>query len=164
MLTPQSSIDSYLPRSAAVKFHKLILYRPKTAHALQSFCIQARQTLSAMLSIATTLYISATHNITHSPCKSTCTTHPATPTTLPSTTLLCTQQAYLCKWQQNGTRCRNGVKVLWCLYHLVWLVFEGSIPTCTCFPSGNFIVTCLHGAKAWYWYWLKCSCIVGDFT
>ena len=23
----------------------------------------------------------------------------------------------------NGTRCRNGVKVLWCHSHLVWLVF-----------------------------------------
>ena len=36
---------------------------------------------------------------------------------------------------QNGTRCKDGVKVL----HLVWLVFEGSIPTCTCFQSGNFL-------------------------
>ena len=51
-----------------------IPYRPSTAHALYSFCTQARQT---MLSIATTLYIAATHNITHSPCKSTSTTHPA---------------------------------------------------------------------------------------
>ena len=25
---------------------------------------------------------------------------------------------------QNGTRCRDGVKVLWCPSHLVWLVFE----------------------------------------
>ena len=31
---------------------------------------------------------------------------------------------------QNGTRCRDGVNVLWCL---VWLVFEDSIPTCACF-------------------------------
>ena len=23
----------------------------------------------------------------------------------------------------NGTRCRDGVKVLWCHSHLVWLVF-----------------------------------------
>ena len=28
---------------------------------------------------------------------------------------------------QNGTRCRDGVKLLWCHSHLVWLVFEGSI-------------------------------------
>ena len=28
---------------------------------------------------------------------------------------------------QNGTRCRDGVNVLWYCYHLVWLVFEGSI-------------------------------------
>ena len=24
---------------------------------------------------------------------------------------------------QNGTRCRDGVNVLWCHSHLVWLVF-----------------------------------------
>ena len=39
---------------------------------------------------------------------------------------------------QNGTRCRDGVNVLWCCSHLVWLVFEGSIPTCTVFHSENF--------------------------
>ena len=33
---------------------------------------------------------------------------------------------------QNGTRCRDGVKVLWWHSHLVWLVFEGSIPICAC--------------------------------
>ena len=38
----------------------------------------------------------------------------------------------------NGTRCRDGVKVLWCHSHLVWLVFEASIPTCACFHSENF--------------------------
>ena len=43
---------------------------------------------------------------------------------------------------QNGTRCRDGVNVLWCHSHLVWLVFEGSIPTCACFHSENFFVTC----------------------
>ena len=35
------------------------------------------------------------------------------------------------------------MKVLWCHYHLVGLVFEGSIPTCACFcPETNFFVTC----------------------
>ena len=29
--------------------------------------------------------------------------------------------------------------MLWCHSHLVWLVFEGSIPTCTCFHLENFI-------------------------
>ena len=38
-------------------------------------------------------------------------------------------KAYLCKWWQNGTRCRDGVKVLRCHSHLVWLVFEVSIPS-----------------------------------
>ena len=32
--------------------------------------------------------------------------------------------------------------MLWCHSHLVWLVFEGSIPTCTCFHLENFFVTC----------------------
>jgi len=41
----------------------------------------------------------------------------------------------------NGTRCSDGVKVL-CHSHLVGLVFLGSIPTCTCFHSENFFVTC----------------------
>ena len=43
---------------------------------------------------------------------------------------------------QNGTRCRNGVNVLWYCSHLVRLVYECSIPTCTCFHSENFFVTC----------------------
>ena len=29
----------------------------------------------------------------------------------------------MCSWQ-NGTRCRDGVKVLWCHSHLVWLVLR----------------------------------------
>ena len=43
---------------------------------------------------------------------------------------------------QNGTRCWDGVNVLWCRPHLVWVVFEGSIPTCACFHLENFFVTC----------------------
>ena len=34
--------------------------------------------------------------------------------------------------------------MLWCRFHLVRLVFEGSIPTCTCFHSENFFVTCKY--------------------
>jgi len=44
-----------------------------------------------------------------------------------------------CSWQ-NGTRCRDDVKVLWCHSHLVWLVFEDSIPTCARFHSENVMV------------------------
>ena len=80
LFTPQYSIHPYLPCSAAIKFlnsnipyRPYIPYRPSTAHGLHSFCIQPRQTTSAMLSIASTLYIATTHNITHSPCTSTCT-------------------------------------------------------------------------------------------
>ena len=82
-----------------------------------------------------------THNITHSPCTSTCT---ALPITLPSTTLLCTQLTntkHICvnDGKLACTRCRDGVKVLWCHSHLVQLVFEGPIPSCTCFHSENIL-------------------------
>ena len=58
---------------------------------------------------------------------------------------------------QNGTRCRDGVNVLWCRSHLVWPQgrSEGGfrdfrkpslesilIPTCAGFHSENFFVTC----------------------
>ena len=38
---------------------------------------------------------------------------------------------------QSGTRYRDDidVNVLWCHSYLVWLVFEGSIPTCACLFS-----------------------------
>ena len=43
--------------------------------------------------------------------------------------------------------CLTSDDQLWCHSHLVWLVFEVSIPTCTCFPSENFlwlvIIVCL---------------------
>ena len=49
---------------------------------------------------------------------------------------------------QNGTRFRDGVKVLWCRSRLVCPVFEGSIPTCACFCSEIFFVTLyLHMRK-----------------
>ena len=42
-----------------------------------------------------------------------------------------------------GTRCRDGIKVLWCRSHLVWLIFEGSIPRCACLRLANIlVVTC----------------------
>ena len=76
---------------------------------------------------------------THSPCTSTCTTHPAIPSQLPSTTLLCTELTNTKHSWQNGTRCSDGVNVLWCHPHLVWLLFEGCIGhvssiCCNCIP------------------------------
>ena len=44
----------------------------------------------------------------------------------------------IASWQ-NGTRCRDDVNVLWCRSHLVQLVFEGSIPTCTVFIRKSFL-------------------------
>ena len=46
--------------------------------------------------------------------------------------------AQLAKWHKM----QGWWKVLWCHPHLVWLVFEGSIPTCACFHSENLFVTC----------------------
>jgi len=55
---------------------------------------------------------------------------------------------------QNGTRCRDGVKVMWCHSHLVWLVLEGSILVfiqkkfCDLFLSLFFLYGCV-GMLAW---------------
>ena len=102
---------------------------------------------------------------THSPCTSTCTTHPAIPSQLPFTTLLCTQITNTKHSWQNGTRCRDGVNVLWCRSHLVWLVFEGSIPTCACFHLENFFVTCIYMVRAYsvYIYILPHLCVMQYF-
>ena len=48
-----------------------------------------------------------------------------------------------------GKMARDGVKVLWCCSHLVCLLFEGSIPTCACFRSENFFVTC----SCFFFFW-----------
>ena len=60
-----------------------------------------------------------------------------TPTTTHHTTKKTKTNGTMAKW----TKCRDGVKVLWCHSHLVWLVFEASIPACSncCFPSENFL-------------------------
>ena len=100
-----------------------ILFRPSTAHALHSFSIQARQIISAMLSIATTLYIAATHNITHSPCTQhvlhtqhypLSTTHHNAFCNPPPLHTTNKHKVYLCRWRQIGTRCRNGVTTSAC--------------------------------------------------
>ena len=72
----QHNLNSNIPYRP-YSYVSYVPYRPSTAHGLHSFRIQARQTISAILSIARTLYIAATHNITHSPCTSTCTHHTA---------------------------------------------------------------------------------------
>ena len=95
-----------------------------------SHFVHTSQTIPAVLSKN---YIASTHNITHSPCTSTCTTHPALPSPLPSLTLLRIQLTNTKHNWQNGTRCRDSVNMLWCCSHLVWLIFEGTIPPCACF-------------------------------
>ena len=44
---------------------------------------------------------------------------------------------------QNGTRCRDGVNVLLCRSHLVWLVFEGSLSLHGIVLFGKLFVTLL---------------------
>ena len=139
LLTPQSYTHKRRPISAMSSSNKIlqhnlnshILHRPSIAKALHIFCMQSRQTISAMLSIATIHCSNPQHNLLSMHIK----THYTSTTTHPTTKK---HKAYLCKQWQNGTSCRDGVKVLWCHSNLVWLVFEASIPTCTCFPSENF--------------------------
>ena len=81
LLTPQSDTHKRWPISAMFSSNKIsqhnlnsnIPHRPSIAQALHSFCMQSRQTIChAQYSN----YIAATHNITHSPCTSKCTTYP----------------------------------------------------------------------------------------
>ena len=115
--------------------HNLLQHTIQTQFMHSSFYIQDRPYLPCSVAIYSN-YIAAIHNVTYSPCTSICTPHPLTNTKH--------------SWQ-NGTKCRDGVELLWCHSHLVWLVFEGSIPTCACFHSENFFVTfyyCLQGKGA----------------
>ena len=130
-LPPALLHTRYLPRSSAIAIYTLTC---RLSTALHSFCIQDWP--YTMLSINC---VAATHNITYSPCTSACTTHSwALPKPVSSTTFLCTQT----NTSQKGTRCRDGVKVLWCCSHLVCQALEVPIPTCACFHSENFFVTC----------------------
>ena len=81
--------------------------------------LHTRQTISAILN---SNYIAATHNTTHSPCTSTCTTYPALPSPLAfHNPPICTQltQGRFGKMTQAVE-----VVVLWCHSHLVWLVLR----------------------------------------
>ena len=93
LLTPQPSAQKTIHichmHSATIKFLKTpnipyTPYQPSTAHS----CCTQDKTIPAILS---SNYIASTHNITPSPCTSTCTTHPAVLSPLAITTLLCTQ-------------------------------------------------------------------------
>ena len=82
-------------------FNSNIPYRPSTCTPQFLHTCKTEHICHAQYSN----YIIATHNITHSKCTSTCTTHLPLPIPLPSTTLLCTNnkhKAYLCKWCQNS--------------------------------------------------------------
>jgi len=70
---------------------------------------------SSKLSVSLSSLLPQHTYVTHSPCISTCTTHPALPIPLP-------QPLYAHTTNTSGTKCKNGVKVLWCHSHLVWLV------------------------------------------
>ena len=108
--------------SNEISWHNLnsnIPYRPNTAHALHSFCIQAWQTISAMLSIATTLQPPTTYptphaiNIHYTP---TTTHHTAFHN--PSLT-----QSIFALSDSKMAQDVGMMWVLWCHSHLVWLDF-----------------------------------------
>ena len=68
-----NKISQHNLSSAPYTIHTIQTQHALLMDSMHSFCIQARQTVSAMLSIASTLYIAATHNVTQSSCTSTCT-------------------------------------------------------------------------------------------
>ena len=136
--------NPFLLCSAAIKFHNMtnsnISYRSSTDHGLKFLHTGKTENICHAQD---SNYITATHNTTHSHCTSTyqhtpSTTHPPAfhnPSAYNKQT-----QSILCisGSMQRGTRCRGGVKVLWCHSHLVCLVLGGSIPTCACFHSETF--------------------------
>ena len=120
--------------------NKILQHNLNSQHTIQSitahsFCIQDKLYLPC--SVATTL------QPTHSMHINIHNTQPI-PSPLPSTTLLCTQLTNTKHSWKNGTRCRDGVNVLWCHSHLVQLFFEHFIPTCACFHSENFFGTFIY--------------------
>ena len=118
-------------------------YRPSTACEIHSFCIQDRPYLPC--SVAIVLQQPTTQPTLHAHQYALHTQHYPPNTTHPTAFNNCPMHTTNPRhsWQ-NGTRCRDDVEVLWCRSHLVWLVFNGSISTCTCFHSENFIVTLIY--------------------
>ena len=118
-------------------------------------------------------YIAATHNITHSPCTLTCMHF--TPTTTHHTAfhnppLYTTNKhkAYLCKLEQNGRRCRDGVEVFWCHSQSSWLVLRVPYPHALVFVKENFFVTSSitiqsPAAKQWPTFYTEHASIDHDF-
>ena len=72
--TSQHNLNSNIPHKHSI------------AHALHACTVSAYSQDRPYLPCS--VYIGATHNITHSPCTSKCTTYPPLPTQLPSTTFL----------------------------------------------------------------------------
>ena len=97
--------------SATFISNKISQHNLNPQHTIQSitthsFCMQDR--LYLRCSVATTLQPPTTQ---HTPCTSTCTTHSNTlPTTFHNPPMHTTNTKN--SWQ-NGTRCRDGVNVLW---------------------------------------------------
>ena len=114
LLTPQSYTHKRWPISAMFSSNKIsqhnldsnIPHRPSIAQALHSFCMQSRQTICH---VQYSNYNAAIHNITHSPCNQNALHTHHYPLHYNNK-----NESYLCKRWQNGTRCRDGVKVLWC--------------------------------------------------
>ena len=129
--------NPYLTCFTAITFHKLqhtiqIQHWSCTPHTVSAYSQHRPYLPCSVYNYIQT----ATHNITHSPHTSTCTTFPPLPTPLPSTTLLCTQLTNTkhINFVQAAAKMAQDVDS-----HLVWLVFEGSIPT--------FSFSCSNGVE-----------------
>ena len=116
-------------------------------------------------------YIAATHNITHSPCTSTCTPYPALPTPLHSTTLLCTQLTQgmvgkMERWCENIVSFPSSLLGFWG-FHLYMCLSESffvCIYICITVLNvstyiRNFLFCNLHSSSCLWCIWLYRSVI-----
>ena len=125
------------------KLHSNMLYRPSTAHALYSFDVCTRQTI-LLCSVATTLQLSTTKLSLHTH-EHALHTHDYPPPCLPQPSY-----AHHALTQNTVGKMEQDVGMVESIVHLVWLVFEGFIPTCACFHSENFFVTCINSFDSFH--------------
>ena len=135
-------VDSSLDKSIFLLWMSYITKMTIVLYSTQFLHI-GKKTISAMLSLATT-FQQPTTQLTPMHIKMHYTPSTTHPTVFHNPPLHTTNKhkVYLCKRRQNGTRCRDSVKVLWYHSDLVWFVSKGRIPTWACFHSENFFVTC----------------------
>ena len=100
-----------------------------TWHGVPCRSVSVSNLLWIMFTMFSCNYTAVSHNITDSPCTSTCTPHPTLPSPLPQTSYYTQLTNTRHRWK-NGKRCRDVVKLLW--FHSL----AGSIH---CFHSEKFL-------------------------